>query len=194
MARITLSDCTKRLLSGSRTNARKSEVEFGLNEDILSRLWLRQNGCCAVSGMNFSDDVFPQALVKRPFAPSIDRIAAGGPYIETNARIVCVCANFSMNEWGVETLLRLADAVVDFQRSAVIRDRLVSIWRARQEGRIAEAEIAAKRMPVEVAKAYRRRIAGLRRALTLSPEGLRAVAASARVTLEQSGQSTSGGG
>ena len=184
MAKIGLSDCTKRLIDASRSNVKRSEVEFDLDAQAMTRLWERQGGFCAVSGLDFTDEEFPQALVKRPFAPSIDRVIAGGKYIESNVRIVCVCAYFSMNEWGIDTLVQLADAVVDFHRSTVIRDKLVALWRARQEGRIAEAVTAAERMPPGGAKAYRRRIAGLRRALTLSPEGLRAAARAARTTLE----------
>ena len=160
-------------------------MAFGLDDAVMARLWERQGGCCAVSGLEFTDEEFPKALVKRPFAPSVDRIVPGGGYVEGNVRIVCVCANFSMNEWGVDTLIRLADAVVGFHRREVIRDRLVALWRARQEGRIGEALVAAERMAPDDAKAYRRRIAGLRRALTLSPEGLRSAAESARATLRR---------
>jgi hypothetical protein len=89
-----------------------------------------------------------------------------------------------MNEWGLQTLLKLADAVVDNQRKKVLKGTLVALWRARLEGRIEEALRAVERMPLSEAESYRRRIAGLRRALTLSPAGLRAAAAKARATMD----------
>lgn len=188
MARIELVDCGARLLGAARSNAKKADVPFALDECVISEIWKEQGGRCAVSGLDFTDEQFATALVKRPFAPSIDRIVPRDGYVPKNVRIVCVCANFSMNEWGLETLVRLADAVLDFHRSSVVRDRLVAIWRARQEGRIAEAVVAAARMSGQDAIDYRRRIAGLRRALTLSPQGLRLAAERARATLREGPQ------
>ena len=120
--RILVEDCSARLVATARSNAKRSNVEFGLDDASISRLWDAQGGCCAVSGLEFTDEEFPEALVKRPFAPSADRIVPGGGYLQGNVRLVCVCANLSMNEWGVDTLIRLADAVVNFHRKHVIKD------------------------------------------------------------------------
>ena len=106
-----------------------------------------------------------------PSRPSLDRIDAGGAYEWDNVRLVCVCANFSMNEWGLSTLVRLADAVVDHQRRTTIRSTLVAIWRARLEGRVQEALTVLPLLDETNARQYRRPIAGLRAAMTLGREG-----------------------
>ncbi|HEX6011829.1 MAG TPA: hypothetical protein VFY87_08520 [Geminicoccaceae bacterium] len=142
-------------------------------------LWERAGGRCEVSGLEFTDEKFPEALVARPFAPSLDRIVPRGDYTVDNVRLVCVRANFSMTEWGLDTLVRLADTVIDHHRRSAIRDRLTAIWRARLEARIEEALTACDRMSADEARRYCRRVAGLRRALTLSRTGLRAAAAKA---------------
>jgi hypothetical protein len=175
-------DYADRLLSGARSRAKRSNVRCTLGSDELKVIWTRAKGSCEVSGLAFSAEEFPDALVKHPFAPSLDRIIPGRDYSSDNVRLVCVCANFSMNEWGLDTLVRLADAVVDHHRQDTVCNRLVALWRARLEGRIEEAIEAVDRMTLDEAKNYRRRIAGLRSALTKSPEGLRKAAAKARAT------------
>ena len=184
MEALSFENYVGRLLSGARTRGKRASppIVCDLTAAQLHDVWNRSGGCCEVSGLAFSDQEFPEALVKRPFAPSIDRIIPGGAYTLKNIRLVCVCANFSMNEWGLETLLRLARAVVDRHSKEVIEAKLVALWRARLEGRIDEALVAGARMNTEQAKAYGRRIAGLRRALTMSPEGLQLAAARARAT------------
>jgi hypothetical protein len=135
-----------------------------------------------VSGLPFTNEEIPQALVRYPFRPSLDRIDAGGPYEWDNVRLVCVCANFSMNEWGLSTLIRLAYAVLDYQRQAAISSTLVAIWRARLEGKVQEALTVLPLLSEPSARQYRRRIAGLRRSLTLGRDGLAAAGAKASTT------------
>lgn len=180
---VRFADVRKSLLAGAKSRARADEVDCTLDDDSIVELWGRAHGRCEVSGLPFTDERFRDARVKHPFRPSLDRIVPGGPYTLENVRLVCVCANFSMNEWGVETLLRLADAVVDYPRKAVIRNQLTAVWRARLEGRIAEALVACERMGGDEAKSYRRRIADLRSALASTLDGRRAATAKAQATL-----------
>lgn len=48
----------------------------------------------------------------RPFMPSIDRTNSAKGYTAGNCRLVCVAANFAMNEWGQGVLHKLAVAYV----------------------------------------------------------------------------------
>jgi hypothetical protein len=138
-----------------------------------------------VSDLPFTNEEIPQALVRHPFRPSLDRIDPGGAYAWDNVRLVCVCANFSMNEWGLSTLVRLADAVVDHQRRTAIRSTLVAIWRARLEGRVQEALTVLPLLDETNARQYRRRIAGLRAAMTLGREGRLAAGVKAWATRQR---------
>jgi hypothetical protein len=185
ISRGAFGEIARRLLNGARARAAKANVGFDLTDSFLLGKWDELGGRCQVSGIRFADDSFPQALVKHPFRPSLDRIIPGGDYDTDNVRLVCVCANFSMNEWGLATLVGLADAVVDHHRNQGQISTLISLWRARLEGQTEEAMVAASRMPPDVAKSYRRRIASLRRVLTLSPNGLRAAAAKERKTIAE---------
>jgi hypothetical protein len=178
-------DHCKGLLAGARSRARKQKVTFALDEAAFHARWNELGGRCAVSGLPFTNEQFPQALVRHPFRPSLDRIDPGGAYAWDNVKLVCVCANFSMNEWGLSTLVRLADAVLDQQRHTAIRSTLVAIWRARLEGRVQEALTVLPLLDEANARQYRRRIAGMRASMTLGREGRAAAGAKAWATRQR---------
>jgi hypothetical protein len=49
-----------------------------LDEKGFLERWSEQEGRCLVSGLPFTNEEIPQALVRHPFRPSLDRIDAGG--------------------------------------------------------------------------------------------------------------------
>jgi hypothetical protein len=98
----------KKIHSGARRRALRSGIDFALAADHVEYTWQRQGGCCAVSGLSFNDERFEHALVKHPFAPNLDRIDSRAGYTPENVRLVCICANFGMGQWGEEVLRRVA--------------------------------------------------------------------------------------
>src|SRR6185437_9285623 len=84
----------------ARKVAAKSGVSFDLTADWAAALVLEQRFRCAVTGVRFFDD-HQTASRSHPFAPSIDRIKAGGGYTKDNCRIVCHAANVMLFDWGV---------------------------------------------------------------------------------------------
>lgn len=95
----------------ARKNARKRCIPFSLTKTDVEILVQRCAGRCEISGLPF--DLAAHATAsRRPFAPSIDRINSSKGYARDNVRIVCVIANLALNEWGDETLLVLANAIV----------------------------------------------------------------------------------
>lgn len=79
--------------------------------DDLIAAWEACGGCCAFSGMPFSFEVVGDGQAKRPFAPSLDRIDRHKSYQRDNVRLVAAVANFAMNAWGDEPVLRMANAL-----------------------------------------------------------------------------------
>jgi hypothetical protein len=63
-------------------------------------LYARQEGRCEVTRLPFTRQRFDEALVKHPFAPSIDRRSSSGGYTTDNVRLVCVAVNFRMGHNG----------------------------------------------------------------------------------------------
>ncbi len=159
-------------LSRARQRARRDDMEFDLTTEDLNILWEACEGRCAVSGLPFSLDTFADALVKHPFAPSIDRIDSSKGYTLKNTRLVCTAANFAMNQWGAEVLRRVSKGVVAMERKRHHRDEELMAWEQRMRRRLRRMERAAEKMAGEDRKKQRQRIAGVKRALTIGPLGL----------------------
>lgn len=78
----------------------------------LIAIWKHCGGKCTVTQQHFSFDLIGSSLVKRAYAPSLDRLKAGQPYTRENCRLVMVAINFAMNSWGLDVYLKLACAAV----------------------------------------------------------------------------------
>jgi len=169
----------RRVWAQSRNRAKKSDIPFTILPDDVERLFRDQRGRCGVTDIAFHFERFPDAFVKHPFAPSIDRRLSSGGYTEDNVRLVCVAVNFGMGQWGEEMYLTLARAAVDHEAQVTARpDTTDTDWHTRQRERIAAAETLRDVMPDKAKQG--RHIASLRRALSLGPEGLSEAARKAR--------------
>jgi hypothetical protein len=113
--------------------------------------------------------------------PSLDQIEPGKGYTADNVRLVCVAANFAMNAWGLDTLIRVARGVIK-KAASETADPADHDWYARQEARIEEAERVAAALAGEPLRRQRAHIAALKRARTLGPAGLKRAAKSAIAT------------
>jgi hypothetical protein len=103
--------CVRTMVSFAQKNAKKREIVWTINAEHVFSILKKQNGVCAVSGIEFEIDHAP-GQKRRPFAPSLDRIDSKRGYVRGNVRVVCVIANLAMNEWGHDALFKLASAVV----------------------------------------------------------------------------------
>ena len=103
----------RKALGRARGNAKQKERPFDLTLDYLLELWTLQDGRCAISGLPFDDrERYEEAFVATPWAPSIDRIENDRGYTTDNVRLVCMVANFALNEWPDHVLQRLARGIV----------------------------------------------------------------------------------
>lgn len=178
-----------RLQTSASVRARKSGMRFDLRPGFASQLYEDQHGCCAVSGLRFNLERFAEALVKHPFAPSIDRKLSSGGYTEDNVRLVCVAVNFGMGQWGEEVFLTIARAAVAHEakeQSGLSADD-DGDWYARQRERIAAAEALSGKLSDSERIKQRGHIASLKRALTMGPDRLRLAASRARARREVNG-------
>lgn len=98
------------LLHYTKKNAKARGIQFNLSMSELAYVYRRNNGCCALTGIPFSWDKGP--WLRRPWAPSIDRIDNAKGYTRTNVRIVCGAVNFAMNEWGEDVLRKIAEGLL----------------------------------------------------------------------------------
>lgn len=138
-------------------------------KDYAERQFAKQKGRCDVTGLPFHMECFPNALVKYPFAPSIDRISADDGYTRANSRLVCVGVNFGMGQWGQELYMRLARAAVKHEMETTAQAMSVSRdnWVSRQKGKISAAEkILCMILDPNARTSQVRHIAALKAALT----------------------------
>lgn len=172
-----------RLQARRKSAADRKRIEFTLDEsDFVAGLYEQQGGRCAVSGIKFNLQSFPDALVKFPFSPSIDRKVASHGYTKDNVRLVCVAVNFAVNQWGDEVFLTVARGAVACEGRAT--NALFDVepdanWEAELRTRITAAQELLKLLPPGLQPAQRKHIAGLRSALTKGLARSRAAAAEA---------------
>lgn len=164
-----MSDPTRELkavLNRTRRSARSRNLAIEIDLEFLQSLWDARQGHCSVSGLAFSDEPSEGAFVKTPFAPSLDRIDSAKGYVRGNVRLVCMAANFALNQWGDDVLRRLAHGVVETER------KVHRAWFRDQRRKLRNAEKAAETMNGAELSRQRRVIAGLKRALTMGPARL----------------------
>ncbi|MBV8140175.1 MAG: hypothetical protein JO121_31735, partial [Deltaproteobacteria bacterium] len=124
------------------SRARRRTSNASLTDTDLMMIWERCEGRCAVSGLEFSGAAVGAGRARHPFMPSLDQIEPGKGYTADNVRLVCGAANFAMNAWGLDTLIRVARGVI--KKAANERaDPADHEWYARQDARIEEAEQVA---------------------------------------------------
>jgi hypothetical protein len=111
---------------------------------------------------------------------------------------VCIAVNFGMGQWGEELYLTFARAAVEQSDKIALQGTQTSevllastgaqiaeeadTWAAGQRERIAAAEAIASVLRGKALVRQRRRIASLKRNLTLGPVGLKAAAVKAVAT------------
>lgn len=100
----------KALTARARWRAKARGIPFQITASQVYGLMQRADFRCTVSGIAFSKPE-RKALEREPWAPSIDRIDARVGYLPDNVRVVALAANYAMNQWGYDVLLRLARAV-----------------------------------------------------------------------------------
>lgn len=92
-------------------NARARGIEFALRLVDVCELTRVSKGRCVVTNIRLCHDRVEGNRIKRPYAPSIDRVDSSKGYSLENCRLVCVAANMAMSQWGEEVLLELAKSI-----------------------------------------------------------------------------------
>jgi hypothetical protein len=98
-------------LAKYKSNALARGISFDLTIEELRALFVRANGRCEVTGVEFSGEAYNARA--RPFAPSLDRINTKAGYAMDNCRVVCASVNIALNDFGEHVLRRIAFAYVE---------------------------------------------------------------------------------
>lgn len=98
------------LFRNAKKSAGKRKIAWELTKEEFDKVVRRAGGHCEVTGVSLSFR-YVRGGGRRPWAPSLDRRNSRLGYKLSNVRIVCVAANYAMNEWGIGVLKRLADSM-----------------------------------------------------------------------------------
>jgi hypothetical protein len=102
--------CKAQLFGSMAARARNSNLACMTKEEF-GKLWDRAGGRCELTALEFNVDQVGNC-VKRPWAPSVDRRDNSKGYEFDNCRLVCTAVNLALNEFGDETLIKIARALV----------------------------------------------------------------------------------
>lgn len=105
----TLHKQLNRELQRVKGGATDRGLEFALSVEDLYEMHERSGGRCEVSGVEFDTTAHTttNGSVRRPFAPSVDRINSGQGYTKANTRLVCWAINIALHDWGEDVLWTL---------------------------------------------------------------------------------------
>ena len=104
-------DVAEQMWSRAKHSAYKRGMPFELRPGDVYHLLKLADFRCSLSGIPLSKRIASDGR-RDPWAASIDRIESRHGYTPDNIRIVCMVANFAMNEWGQDTLIRLARGMI----------------------------------------------------------------------------------
>ena len=174
-----------RTLSGAGQKQCSKEGN-GLRPDAgICRETLWKDGRCAVTGRSFSLQPFPDALVKYPFAPSIDRKPRRAAAILQRQCAARLCRReLRHGAMGTRGIPGACPCGCRPRTASAARVHIHGGMGSRLSRRAHRGGPGgARRSANQRAKLkQRQRIAGLKRALTLGPDGLRAAAAKAKAS------------
>ena len=111
-------------------------ITGGISRDGVQWLIERSKGRCELTGLPFVLGKWKKAT-RNPMAPSIDRINSRRGYLPDNCRVVLLCVNLAMSEWGTEVFDLIA-------RSYVNRDAIVSEMASAHKKRISDERVMAR--------------------------------------------------
>ncbi|MGI9492588.1 MAG: hypothetical protein ACR2QF_09340 [Geminicoccaceae bacterium] len=146
------------LLSSVKNRAKKRGMSCELTPSDIASMWRQSRGYCTLTGIKLSE-ALPHHGRRRPWAPSIDRINSDKSYTRKNCRLICVAANYAMNEWGEKVLFELAEAIArqrgwlavpDYQDGMVPTFKPLKKYRAaRQDYRMGVAQKSAQNTRID---------------------------------------------
>src|SRR5437764_545457 len=103
------------VFSGWEDRATRDEIEFAMTIEDVERIWVEQNGKCAVTGR-------PLTLTTNdPCRVSLDRVDSNAGYRLENVRLVCTSVNYARHTMTDDDLRKLLQ---DMQWIDTLRERL----------------------------------------------------------------------
>jgi len=88
---------------------KKNARQIGITRRFIHALWDKQNGKCALTGLNMEHNM------RNPRSVSIDRIDSLGDYTEDNTQLICIFANLGKRDFKNQDIKSMIN---DIQQNA----------------------------------------------------------------------------
>lgn len=98
-------------IARKRSEAKACGREFGITPGQLVSILVGSEGRCMVTGIEFSDWKPANARIP-PFRMSVDRVDSTKGYTADNCRVVLLCVNLAMRDWGDAVMVQIAEAMM----------------------------------------------------------------------------------
>ena len=106
----TLRDILVTAASNARHRAEKKQIAFDIDAQFLMKLYWKQEGKCALTGLPFRFEWEGSRV--NPYRPSVDRVTQSQGYVEDNVRLVLTAANLMRREWPDEVFFVVCRAAL----------------------------------------------------------------------------------
>lgn len=94
----------------AKERAKKKNLPFDLTKKYLKELWDRQNGKCAVSGIEMT---YSLCEGRTPTNVSIDQINPNNGYTKGNIQLVCMAVNQIKSDLQMDDVYRFCKAILE---------------------------------------------------------------------------------
>jgi hypothetical protein len=105
-------DAAQALHKVTKARAKRTRRTYNLTAELIARRLADAGDRCEITGIKFEYGPKTEEWLRRPMAPSFDRISNKLGYEPDNVRLVCVCVNIAINEWGLSIFEKMCRAFV----------------------------------------------------------------------------------
>lgn len=111
-------DISSSLLCKIKSSANRRGIEFGLTVSYLWDLWKKQNGKCALSGLDLQLSISHIEISHGAGTASLDRIDSSKGYVDGNVQWVHKDVNFMKQQFTEDRFIQLCELIVENKRRA----------------------------------------------------------------------------
>ena len=95
---------------GAKDRAKKKNLPFTITKEYLKELWDKQNGKCAISGIEMTYSLCEGRI---PTNVSIDQINQNDGYTKDNIQLVCMAVNQIKSDLQMDDVYRFCKAILE---------------------------------------------------------------------------------
>lgn len=103
-------------LKGTRRRSKLKNTYNDLDLEFLMYLWNKQNGKCALTGLDMTYKFYEGRVNTNV---SVDRIDSSKGYTRDNVQLVCMAANQMKNDLSMSELLDMCERILSLEREKV---------------------------------------------------------------------------